>query len=71
MSHDDTEKRIFRYLVRTQTKVLYFKPKSDMMLEFYVYSEFVGIWKPEDDQDYVCVKSRNGYVMTLEVCLFY
>ena len=36
-----------------------------MILDFYVNKYFAGLWKYEDDQYPVCVKSRNGYVMTL------
>ena len=29
---------------------------------------FEGVWKHKDDQDNVCVNSRYGCVVTLEVC---
>ena len=31
-------------------------------------ADFDGLWRHEDDQDPVCVKSRTGYVITLGGC---
>ena len=59
-SHDEAVKMICRYLN--------FDPNIDMKLDCYVDEMFSGIWKQEDDQDPVCVKSRNGYVMTIGGC---
>ena len=67
-SNDDAVNRICRYLFGTQGKVLTFDPNSDMNLDWYVDADFAGLWKHKDDQDTVCIKSRNGYVMTLSVC---
>ncbi len=40
-----------------------------MKLDCYVDADFAGLWRHEDDQDPVCVKSRTGYVLTLAGCL--
>ena len=39
-----------------------------MRLHCYVDEDYAGLWKYENDQDPVCVKSRTGYVMTLGNC---
>ena len=39
-----------------------------MKLDCYVDADYTGLWKYEDDQDPVSVKSRTGYVMTLGKC---
>ena len=56
---------IFCYLVGTQGKSFTFDPNSDMKLYWYVDADFARLWKHEDDQDPLFVKSRTWYVMTL------
>ena len=58
-------------MVGTQGKGSTFHPNSDMNLDFYVDADFAGLWKHEDDQDHVCVKSRTVYIMTLGECTLY
>ena len=36
--------------------------------DLYCDADYAGLWKYEDDQDPVCVKSRTGYVVTLGGC---
>ena len=36
---------------------------DELKLDFYVDTDFAGLWNHEDDQDPVCVKSRTGYCM--------
>ena len=36
-----------------------------MKLDFYADADVLGLWKHEDDQDPVCVKSTTGYVMNI------
>ncbi len=67
-SHADAIKRICRYLQATPDKGLEFTPTKQMELDLYVDADFAGLWHHEDDQDPVCVKSRNGYVITLGGC---
>jgi len=38
---------------------------EEMRLDCYVDADYAGLWRHEDDQDPVCVKSRTGYVITL------
>ena len=64
-SHSEVVKRIYRYLVGTQGQGLVFDLNSDMKLDCYVDAYFSGLWKHEDDQDLVCVKSRTGCVINL------
>ena len=33
-------------------------------------TDFARLWKYEDDQDLVCVKSSTGFVMNIGVCPF-
>ena len=44
---------------------LTFRRDPIFRLECYGDADFAGLWKQEDDQDPVCVKSRTGYVMML------
>ena len=53
-----------------QGKGLNFGPNSDTKLYCYADADFSGLWKNGDDQDPVCMKSRNVYVITLQGCLF-
>ena len=67
-SHSEGVKRIVRYLLGTRECGLTFLPDSNMKLDCYVDADYAGLWKYEDDQDPVSVKSRTGYVMTLGKC---
>ena len=69
-SHTNAVKRIVRYLLSTKDKGMTFKPDKEMRLDCYVDADFAGLWRHEDDQDPVCVKSRSGFVMTLGNCPF-
>ncbi len=44
---------------------LSFTKSNNLDLNLYVDADFAGLWKYEDEQDPVCVKSRTGYVITL------
>ena len=67
-SHAEAIKRIARYLAGTQERGLLFMPDPNVKLDCYVDADFAGLWRHEDDQDPVCVKSRTGYVFTLAGC---
>ena len=45
-----------------------FDPNSDMEMDCYVDADFAGLFEHEDDQDYVCLKSNTGYVITIGGC---
>jgi hypothetical protein len=67
-SHAAAIKRIARYLVGTKDRGLTFSPDENLKLDCYVDADFAGLWRYEDDQDPVCVKSRTGYVFTFAGC---
>ena len=67
-SHSNAVKRIIRYLIGTKDKGLTFTPDTEMKLNCYVDADFAGLWRYENDQDPVCVRSRTGYVLTLGDC---
>jgi hypothetical protein len=67
-SHGEAIKRICRYLQRTLENGLILRPKSKLRLDVHVDSDFAGLWKREDDQNPVCVKSRTGFVISLADC---
>jgi hypothetical protein len=68
-SHGEAIKRICRYLKGTLDKGLILRPaKGNIRLDVYVDSDFAGLWKQEDNQDPVCVKSRTGFVILLADC---
>jgi hypothetical protein len=67
-SHAEAVKRIARYLAGTSDKGLTFSPGEDLKLDCYVDADYAGLWRYEDDQDPICVKSRTGYVFTIAGC---
>jgi hypothetical protein len=67
-SHEEGVKRICRYLKGTQDKGMIVKPTGELKIDCFVDSDFAGLWRQEDDQDPVCVKSRTGYVLMLAGC---
>jgi hypothetical protein len=67
-SHAEAVKRIAKYLKGTADRGLTFHPNADLKLDCYVDADFAGLWRYEDDQDPMCVKSRTGYVFTLAGC---
>ena len=67
-SHGEAIKRICRYLKSTMTQGLIIRPTSSLQLDVYVDSDFAGLWRSEDSQDPVCVKSGTGFVILLAAC---
>ena len=67
-SHATAVKRILRYLNSTKDKGMYLKPTKDLNINCYVDADFAGLWKSEDDQDPLCVKSRTGVLITFMDC---
>ena len=67
-THADAVRHICRYLKGTADKGILFKPDANLRLDCYVDADFAGLWRHEDEQDPVCVKSRTGYVITLGTC---
>ncbi|MGH3053588.1 MAG: reverse transcriptase domain-containing protein, partial [Gaiellaceae bacterium] len=66
--HEEAVKHICRYLQRTKDKGIIFKPTKSFALDCYVDADFAGLWRYEDDQDPVCVRSRTGYVLIFGGC---
>ena len=67
-SHAVAVKRILRYLNSTKDKGMYIKPNKSLTIDCYVDADFAGLWKSEDDQDPLCVKSRSGFLITFMGC---
>ena len=67
-SHAIAVKRILRYLNGTRTGGMSLRPTGDLQVDCYVDADFAGLWKVEDDQDPLCVKSRSGYLITFMNC---
>ena len=68
-SHAQAVKLICRYLKATRTKGLILNPVTDeLTVDCFCDSDFAGLWRQEDDQDPVCVKSRTGYVIKVAGC---
>ena len=63
--HEDTVKRIVRYLKGTHKKGLIFEPTSELTLEAFVDADFAGLWGVEEPQGATCVKLRTGYVIII------
>jgi len=64
-SHEQAILRTCRYLKGTQGKGQVFKPKAELVLNYYVDAEFTGYWKDGNELDPVCVKSKlkTSYVL--------
>ena len=69
-SHATAVKRIVRYLKGTRTEGMYLKPNGQLQVDCYVDADFAGLWKVEDDQDPISVKSRSGYLIMFMGCPF-
>jgi hypothetical protein len=67
-AHAKALKRIVRYLKGTMDQGIIYTPQSNFSLDCYVDADFAGLWKSENTQDAICVKSRTGYVLTLAGC---
>ena len=67
-SHAVAVKRILRYLNSTKDKGMMLKPNKIPIVDCYVDSDFAGLWKAEDDQNPLCVKSRTGFLIKFMDC---
>ena len=67
-SHAKGVKRILRYLKGTKTGGMKLEPSGKLNVDCYVDADFVGLWKVEDDQDPISVKSRSGHLITFMGC---
>jgi hypothetical protein len=64
-SHAVAAKAIGRYLLRTRKEGLIMKPTGDVAVDCYIDADFAGLWRHEDDQYPLCVKSRTGFLISL------
>ena len=69
-SHAKAVKQIARYLkgVLEAKQGLHYVITKDLHLDLFCDADYAGLWKYEEDQDPVCVKSRPGYVVILGGC---
>ena len=67
-SHAAGVKRIIRYLKGTREEGMYLEPSPLLTVDCYVDADFAGLWKSEDSQDPICVKSRSGHVIMFMGC---
>ena len=67
-SHAQAVIKIARCLAGTKSRGLTFVPDPNIKLDCCVDADFAGLWKHEDDEDPVCVKSRTGFVFTIAGC---
>lgn len=69
-THTVAIKHLARYFqgILSKEQGLIFDPTEALTLDCYVDADYAGLWKHEDDQDPICVKSRSGYVMTMAGC---
>ena len=54
-----------RSLKDTKTQGLILKPNQELHLDLYADADFAGLWKIEDADDPISVRSRTGYIVTL------
>ena len=57
-------KRICRYLQGTKDNGIVFNPSKKLVMDCYDDADFAGLWGYVDPQDPICVRSRNGFVLT-------
>ena len=67
-SHAIGIKRIIRYLQGTKEKGLIMKPTPGLKVNCYVDADFAGLWKVENPQDPISVKSRSGHLIMFMDC---
>ena len=67
-SHATAVKRILRYLNGTKDKGMILTPTGTAKIDCYVDADFAGLWKVEEDQDPISVKSRSGHLIMFMGC---
>jgi hypothetical protein len=55
--HEEGIKQICCYLKGTQDKGMIVKPRGGLKVDCFVNSDFIRLWRYEDNQDPVCVNS--------------
>ena len=67
-SHGAAVKRILRYLKGTDDKGITISPTNELTVDCYVDADFAGLWKIEDEQEPISVKSRSGHLIMFMGC---
>ena len=67
-SHEAALERIGQYLKGTLNEWLILKPSEQFEVDIFVDADFAGLWPHEEKSDPVCVKSCEGYVITVAGC---
>jgi hypothetical protein len=67
-SHGIAVKRILRYLNGSKTKGMTLTPSKQLTVDCFVDADFVGLWKHEDKQNAVSVKSLSRYLIMFMGC---
>ena len=57
-----------RYLTGTSKNGLILQLQKELVLDCYVDADFAGLWRYENDQDLILVKSQTGYVFYFSGC---
>jgi hypothetical protein len=69
VSHEKAILRICAYLKRTADKGIILRPTfDDISVDYYVDSDYLGLFRTEASDDPTSCKSRTGYVITLANC---
>jgi hypothetical protein len=66
--HSMAVKRICRYLLKTHSHGLRFKPDPSRGLECYVDADWAGSWQHRSSSDPLSAHSRSGYVIMYAGC---
>lgn len=59
-SHATAVKCIILYVKGTWDKGMYLSPTKELKVDCYIDANFAGLWKTEDDQDPLSIKSHSG-----------
>ena len=71
-SHEEALKRIGRYLKATRDRGLVLNPSGEILkIDAYPDADFAGLHGHEKPTDPASVKSRTGYVITLQAAQYY
>ena len=63
-----TIKNILQYIKGTRDKGLFLKSANVLNMDFYVESEFSGLWHVENPTEYIIIKSCSEYAIALSRC---
>ena len=70
VSHDIYVRRICQYLQGNVEKCILLNISKKMVVYFYLYADFVGLWRHQNPQDPICARSRTEFVVTFPIFLY-